>query len=300
MQYCEAKLDRAGVAGLGNRLFPWARCQIYSHLHGSPMLATRWFNVPIGTLIRWESDLRTYTNLFTRRNGDIAHWRGALVKMRAKRLAEPQSLSHPVLHEGGVSLVVFQGIGQHFQPLIGWNALIRQELLAITKPRWRELAEAFQGTFIGIHVRRGDFQRPGSNQDFSKTDNMSTPLAWFVESLKSIRSHLSGRVPAVITSDGTPEELSGLLNMENVRLASTGSAIGDLLVLSRSSLLLASGSSFSAWAAFLGQMPTLCHPGQGLARLFQLEGTARQFIGEFDPSDRVSGAAMPKLRGLVG
>ncbi len=66
----------------------------------------------------------------------------------------------------------------------------------------------------------------------------------------------------------------------------TGSAIGDMLLLSRAEVFLASGSSFSAWASFLGQMPTLTHPGLGLTRLFGLR-TQGAFLGEFDPANPI-------------
>jgi Glycosyl transferase family 11 len=281
MLYCEAKLFRAGLT---NRLFPWARCRIYSHLHGMPMLTPCWAQVPFGTILRREADLRTYTNLFIRRDGDISGWRRAYVRLRAKKVTEPERLTDDVPYGDGMHVVVFEGMKEQFQPLRGWHELVRQELLTITRRDWREKAEAVPGRFIGIHVRRGDFQRPGV-ADLSRVDNTCTPLAWFVESLKAVRARISATVPAIVTSDGSPNELHALLTMENVRLVSTGSAIGDLLVLSRAVLLLASGSSFSAWASYLGQMPTLSHPEQSLMRLFRLGSSTGRFVGGFDPSD---------------
>jgi hypothetical protein len=235
--------------------------------------------------MRWEDDLRTYTNLFTPRSGDVAGWRRAYIKLRAERIAEPETLSDPPVFRDGPRLIVFEGFRGQFQCLHGWHDLIRRELLAITMQEWRAKAEAIPNPFIAVHVRLGDFQRPDALTDHARFDNMATPLSWFVDSLKVIRARLGVSIPVVVTSDGRPHELRALLELENVHLASTGSAIGDLLVLSRANLLLASGSSFSAWASYLGRMPTLSHPGQSLTRLFNLKGSAAQYIGDVSPTD---------------
>jgi hypothetical protein len=51
-----------------------------------------------------------------------------------------------------------------------------------------------------------------------------------------------------------------------VKRIDTGSAIGDLVILSKSKLLVgAGGSSFSAWGAFLGNTPVLTCEGQSLS-----------------------------------
>jgi hypothetical protein len=296
MLYCEARLRRGG---LGNRLFPWARCRIYSRLHAVPMLAPRWAQLPFGTLLRRERDLRTYADLFLRRVGDVGGWRRARIKLQATRIAEPELLSAAPPRETGPGLVVFEGYETQFCPLHEWNELLRNELLAITRPEWRRKAAAVAGPYVAIHVRRGDFRRPNPQTDLSRVDNTATPLSWFVASLEAVRARLGASIPAVVTSDGSPDELRPLLGLDNVRQITTGSAIGDLLVLSGAVLLLASGSSFSAWASYLGRMPTLSHPGQSLDRLFRLKGAARQFIGEFDPAGDLPEPLLGQLPGLM-
>jgi hypothetical protein len=71
--------------------------------------------------------------------------------------------------------------------------------------------------------------------------------------------------------------------MENVEFVRPGTAISDLLILSRGKVLLASGSSsFAAWGAFLGQMPSATHPGQPLSD-WNIVPEKGQFIGEVNP-----------------
>jgi hypothetical protein len=299
MLFCEVSPGGIGSTGLGNRLLPWARCVIYARSHGVPMLVTRWTQLPVGSLRRRDAEPRFYANLFIRRDNDVCGWRRTYIRMQAKKLPEPANLSANYCCGGGLNLVVFAGVGMQFRPLRSWHELVRRELLAITRQNWRERADSIAVPFIGIHIRRGDFQRLAAGTDFSQTDNAATPLEWFTESLKCIRVKASLTLPAIVTSDGTDNELRPLLAMPNVRRVTTGSAIGDLLVLSRSSVLLASGSSFSAWASYLGQMPTLTHPGQSLARLFGLERAAQQFIAEFDPFGLVPPALFVALDRLL-
>lgn len=279
MIYCEARLLRAGLA---NRLFPWARCRVFSRANNIPMLAPRWAQVPMGTILRREKDLRAYTNLFTPSIGDVAGLRAAYIRMRAGKLPEPQRPGEPFARPKGLHLIVFEGMDGEFAPINSWNALLRDELHAMTRPVWREKAAAVPGPFIGIHVRRGDFRRLAAAADRTLEGNAITPIGWFVDTLRAVRAARPDILPAIVTSDGSDADLAELLAEPNVMRADTGSAIGDMLLLSRAEVLLASGSSFSAWASFLGQMPTLSHPGQSLTRLFGLK-SERAFIGEFDP-----------------
>jgi hypothetical protein len=95
-------------------------------------------------------------------------------------------------------------------------------------------------------------------------------------------------VPAVVVSDGSPAALGDLLSIDGVTLLRPGCAISDLLVLSRARVLLASGSSsFSAWGAFLGQMPVASHPGQPMSD-WRIHPSRGQHLGEFVPGDHAS------------
>ncbi len=283
MTYVEARLLRAGMA---NRLFPWARARIWSRTHGARMLFPRWAQVPIGTLIRREKDLRTYTNLFQPADGDVTGLRAAYIRLRAATVPEPEKVDGAVAAARGTQLVVFEGMRGQFAEINGWSGLLKDELEAMTRPIWRERARAFPAPFIALHVRRGDFQRSIAAAELATAGNAITPIGWFVDTLRCVRAALGEARPAIVTSDGSDAELAALLAEPNVTRADTGSAIGDMLLLSRAEVLLASGSSFSAWASFLGQMPTFTHPGQSLTRLFGLK-SERAYLGELDPASPI-------------
>jgi hypothetical protein len=119
---------------------------------------------------------------------------------------------------------------------------------------------------------------------------LRTPVSWFSKALASLRQQLGRSTPAFVVSDGNRDDLAELLDEPAVQLVQTGSAIGDLLALSRARILLASGgSSFSAWAAYLGEIPSIAKPGQSLA-WFKLAQANGAFVGEFTPGESLPGA----------
>ncbi|MDQ6670038.1 MAG: alpha-1,2-fucosyltransferase, partial [Chloroflexota bacterium] len=165
--------------------------------------------------------------------------------------------------------------------LSGWDDVLLQDLRAMTRQRWLRRADELGEVSVGIHVRRGDFVEARSEEDFILRGGIRTPMEWFVQSIRAIRKIRGYSVPALVVSDASDRALADLLQEERVARVDTGSAIGDLLVLSRAKLLIASGgSSFSAWAAFLGQMPTVSYPGQSLS-WFKIVPRLGQYLGEW-------------------
>src|SRR3954454_23821606 len=85
--YVYAKLSNAG---LGNLLFPWARCEIFRPRHNLPMLAPRWTHAKIGPLLRREKDKRYYIGLFSRKGYVSGLKRWWLLK-QAQRITEGEA-----------------------------------------------------------------------------------------------------------------------------------------------------------------------------------------------------------------
>ena len=129
MVYCKAILPRAG---LGNRLFPWARCCVYSELNHAPMLAVRWWQLKLGPLLRGETDRRFYARLFHPAESDVRRWQSLLIEIRAHRVPEPEDLNWtPSLPDSGrPALVVFEGECDHFARLHGREEFLKRRLLA--------------------------------------------------------------------------------------------------------------------------------------------------------------------------
>jgi hypothetical protein len=264
---------------------------VFSTLNAVPMLAPCWFRPAIRQLFRGGIEISHYTHqflladLFDSPKNAITGlrkliWRGASV------IEEPNDFrNRPAWPTARRELIVFQGAGCQFARLGQFQNLLVNSFREIVKPKWRRLADSFPDPVIGINVRRGkDFHDAKDPRDFYLKGGLRTPLAWFRESLSFIRKVLGFSADAVVVSDGSEADLAELLSMPNVRMLRPGCAVSDLLVLARTKVLIGSGgSSFSAWASFLGQMPTITIPGQSLS-WFELAHANGGYVGELDPT----------------
>lgn len=293
MYYCQAVFAKG--SGLGNRLFPWARCRIFSSVNNVQMLSPQWVTGRIKPLLRGGIDLTCYKkqilllDLFNKKEGDIGGIKKILLQSRAIKEIEPDNFDLIQLEPNSKEVtIVFQGDKNHFNDLYGWEDFILKEIKVITKVKWLNLVDNFKDIPIAINVRLGnDFKTASSESDFYTKGAIKTPLKWFVESLLLIRENLGFPAQAFVVSDGKEEDLKPLLSLENVTFVRPGCAISDLLVLSQAKVLIASGgSSFSAWASFLGEMPTISHPGQSLS-WFKINNRKGYYVGEFSPASPV-------------
>jgi hypothetical protein len=250
---------RIGGDGLGNLLFKWARCLAAAERHGWRMIWPTW---PSYKPKNWRVnpyDHRTYFDLFQPTTRYVTGWRKPWTLARYRWIPEQQGLANGAPPG---SVVEFRGMTDKFLPFREDHELIYRELLDITRPRHLAALAEPDPAPIGIHVRRGDFVQQASRDDMLRIDNSLLPLEWYMAALQAVRAEAGRTVPAAVFSDGTAEELAPLLALPEVRRVDYGSGLGDMLGLSRSRLLIASGSTFSMWGSYLGQVPAIWHPGK--------------------------------------
>ena len=303
---CTAQFPRG--TGLGNRLFHWARARVFCRDHGLPMVAPRWWRPALGHLLRGTVAPERFAGqialagLFQAGPWDLPwHWRlgpqltGRIIHQEdfmaaqggADPLWDPLQDPGPGPRQGrGRSLLVIDRSPYSFAGLNGHGPLLRRDLLAITRPRQLQRARSVPLAPIGINIRCGrDFRPPPAAGAGAEWIGwlQQTPLAWFIETLQAVRDLAGEPVPALVVSDGREQQLGPLLALPAVRLVRPTTAIVDLLVLGRTRLLLGSGSSsFSAWAAFLGQQTAITAPGHPFSR-WNLEPLAGQTLASFQP-----------------
>ncbi len=218
------------------------------------MLSPFWTQPSLGSFLRGQKDARLYHNLFR---------------------CPPEEITgvRRLWHRSFSKVSLFRGIEDYLQPLKGQQQFLLQRLRGMTRPIWLDRVQAASVGSIGVHIRRGDLSHIPT----------VAPLPWFIQTLKKIRQSARSEVPAFVVSDGRPEELREFLQLPGVQYVFTGSAISDLLLLSQARVLLASGgSTFSAWAAFLGQMPAAAPPKHPLDYYGSVygEGAGREFYPE--------------------
>lgn len=254
---------KIGRAGLGNCMLPWARAVVEARRTGAQILAPRWAQPRLGPILRGEPVSRFYVGEFTNK-GYVKGWPRMWALALGRRIDEEQSWPA----RRGMTIKVIEGLKDYFTPLIPHRLEIRDELARIMHPKALQAQFISPEPFIAMHLRRGDMSRQNKPMDQVL---QFTPDEWFLAALKAIRADAHWRdLPVKVVSDGSELELRRIVREPSVQWVTTEKAVGDIWLMSRASLLVASGySSFSMWASFLGQMPTLYAPGKMQQRLFE-------------------------------
>jgi hypothetical protein len=255
---------RIGGNGLGNLMFTWARALAAAERHGWGIVWPTWGSFKPKNWRVNPYDHRTYTDLFRPTARYVSGWRKPWCLARGRWIGEQQALA-----EGAPpgSVVQFRGMQDKFEPFLRDYALVRSELLAIARPQHLGALDEPDPAPIAIHVRRGDFVQQANYAEMIAIDNSVLPLDWYIAALQAVRAAHGRATRAWVFSDGTAEELAPLLQMPSVIRKDYSSGLGDMLGLSRARLLIASGSTFSMWGSYLGQVPTIWHPGKLLQRV---------------------------------
>jgi hypothetical protein len=251
---------RISGVGLGNSFFSYFHAFVLAKQHNGTLIQPAWPSFKIGPLLRGEARKRFYVGLFRpledELNG-IAKYAvlGRHLLRHNKVLIKSGELRDQI--SDGLNLVGCSGFS--FRLLNNHRKPIRNRLFAMIKEPISTGFEWARSNYIAIHVRMGDFAPP--KDDFlsvGAVNNTRIPLSWYREIILQLRAKYPDS-PILLISDGHQRELETLLTA-GAQLRSTGSDTGDLLTLASASLLVGSNSTFSRWAAFLGDMPSIWPP----------------------------------------
>jgi hypothetical protein len=286
--------------GFGNRLFSWARCQVYAKNHNYKTVAPIWFFPRIRPFLKGGVSVANYLNQICmfrnlkRHTDDYGLLTNLKLKYFGTPLQEPEDLTKPLDHtDKKNSFIPFSRAGgdfHRFTALNGYQEFLKNKLRESVHPKWEKLFSKWDNIAedsIGINIRRGkDFKDPKTSNDWFTTGLLRTPpLDWFINVLNKLRQANGKNIPAIIVSDGTPKDLEPILKLENVHFLRPGCAVTDLLLLSKTKFLIGSGgSSFSGWANFLGEMPMVTHPGSHMS-WYGLPVKDTLFVDVYDPNN---------------
>lgn len=278
-------------AGLGNMLLVWARAVLFAKLNCLPVVAPTWGKVMIGPYLRGERDKRYYGDLFSNKTY-VPKFKYSLTRLRKKAVYSNPALSQLELSKlepqgKDCYLFIFNTVphwSDYFADLKEYQPLIKQRLISSIRPSVFQAISNTPAPEIAIHVRLSDFRVLKPGEDFTKLGNARTPISWYIRVVSAIREMAGYEVPVTLFSDGHDRELGELLKLANVSRSPAASALSDILTLSKSKLLItSSGSTFSSWASYLGQCPTIWHPAHFHAGVFPTDTSKTIFEGGFDP-----------------
>ena len=246
--------------GLGNLLFPWARAVSAARQFQLTPVWPAWTQIKIGPILRREPDKRFYHDLFTCPRGYVNGLTKLGILLSNPHLPET-ALDKGVGTRAENAVIRFSGMNGFFQRFLDDYAFVGQELVRMTRDEHKRGLEFDFTRSISVHIRLGDFSVP-SSADHLRSDTYRLPIAWYVSAIAKLRAELGAGHDVYVFSDGTNTELSEVLQLKNTHRLDFGSSIADLLALSRANILVASGSTFSMWASYVGRMPVLWYPGR--------------------------------------
>jgi hypothetical protein len=142
-----------------------------------------------------------------------------------------------------------------FHGLHAHRTVIRERIMGIVNDPVPENHRWGSGDYIAVHVRLGDFAVADPALIDRGEPNLRIPMAWYVNLLSALRKRCRDR-SIYIFSDGDEKTLQPLLD-QGAKLYRSGSDMTDLLAMSGASILVGSNSTYSRWAAFLGNMPSI-------------------------------------------
>lgn len=284
---------RLGGAGLGNLLFTYARALVYARDHGCQMIWPTWPSVKLGPILRREMDKRFYNNLFDNHCHAVGGVKKLWLLSTKKRLPEAEAKKGFANKPDG-RIIEFEGLEGCFDEILYDSGYVFENLKQNLKPGNRDaLAFDFRDS-IGVHIRLGDFARVSEAEAQTGRHDSALPVQWYADMISQVRQAAGREVRVWIFSDGTEEELKPVLSLPRIQRLTFGTSIADIMALSQVPLLIASGSSFSMWARYLGRMSCICHTGQMKQRIL----TERDDAFEWECDGQISEEIGEKIREL--
>tara|TARA_R100001198_G_scaffold97042_1_gene91578 strand:+ start:14242 stop:15282 length:1041 start_codon:yes stop_codon:yes gene_type:complete len=252
-------------AGLGNELILWAKAFLISRSLGARLLHPAWglnqrrywqyfgtsrMDYPINFLLRKALPTIRFTE------SDYLRCGGKDFLDSFKRFSKEQNIAERAIYAfevdglwGGPGML---GPAKDFIKSQLYNTRWTQDNIFLLN---RNVEES--RLKIGVHIRLGDFNAPVNPECYAGKFNTALPLDWYMGVMESIHDHFGGDAIFVITSDASDSDIRPLL--EKFPCITTNgfdhADVSDLLTLAACDFLICSVSSFSMWAAFLGEMP---------------------------------------------
>jgi len=248
---------RVNGAGFGNCLFPYFHALVHAEREGRRLIAPCWRSLPLNPKLRGDAAFRRYERMVRPHPDEIDGLAKAAALGSLRPFAQIQNVAPgQPLRASPRPLVVVRSSAFTFEGLAPHRALLRDRLLQIMRrppahaPRWGA------ARFAAVHVRLGDFDPPDGVAIEAAVSNIRLPLDWYVRLVERLR-HFHPELPVRVFSDGSDSELAPLLAIAGTERARSIDDVNELVEMAEAAVLIGSNSTFSRWAAFLGNMATI-------------------------------------------
>jgi hypothetical protein len=274
-------------AGLGNQLFPLMHAAVFAKLNDLPLIVVGYHQMKIGPYIRNEKSKRNYQGFFKFEKNiffeSIDFLRIKLVSFGRKIVQEPQL--EVVADQDDKTIYYFEKLPtyhDYFFHLKPHRRLVIELLYEMIADKFIQFLNKHTPADIGVHIRMGDFRKLKPGEEF-KGGHVRTPESYFTHIISGIRLNTGNVDEVKVFTDGRYSEFEELFNLQKIKLEEGNPDIVDLLLLSKSKIIVIStGSTFSYWAGFLSEAPMIMHPDHIHSRIRPLGHMNTPFEGPFE------------------
>ena len=258
------KYFRINGIGLGNILIAWSHAYVFAKLHNIsiawpiiPQLRLRYFLGVKGT--------RSYLRYFKTSNDYIQSVpKSVAVKiLDFSELPEygykaPENIC--VTCESFYDSTLARKSFNRFEYLVKHETLVKEHIMSVLNKKTRCILNSSKSNSIAVHIRLGDFTKHDS---IGNSRNQTNPVSWYIDKAERIRD-VAGSIPIILFSDDwlSPEIKEFRDSLQNIHLPANSRDIDQLAEMSKSKYLIASNSTFSQWASFLGDSHTVYDPNK--------------------------------------
>jgi hypothetical protein len=286
-------------AGLGNQLFPLLHAAVFAHLNNLPLYITGYHQLKIGPYVRGEKVKRNYAGYFNFQKNIISERIQYLwLKTRYRFLN--------VVHEPDLKTIsnslknhvyIFSKLPSskyYFEKLKPHRTIVKQLLTDLIQPEYLQLLDQIQPPVVGLHIRMGDFRKLNPGEEYNG-GHVRMPETYYTEIVNGIRE-INPNTPVSVFTDGYKKEFEYLFQIADVEMVSGYSDIIDLLLLSKSKVIVGTyGSTFSYWASFLSEGIVITHRFQKHASLRPENMNAEVYEGPFDVTNTLLVESIRKI-----
>jgi len=278
-------------AGLGNQLFPLMKAVVLQKLTGLPLIITHYHQLKLGPYLRGEKSKRSYKGYFRFQKNLVAAWMDT-VKLKLHRgytiVQDPliEEAAVPSNHQCIYVYTTLPHWEDHFAELKDHRDMVVNAFYEMLSPRILKQLQHKAAPCIGVHIRMGDFRKPGPGLDFSTMGTIRTPESYFIDIIQKTRQIAGKILPVTVFTDGYRSDFAELFNLPAVSMAENNSDIVDMILMSKSRIIVTSATStYSYWAGFLSEAALIMHPSHIHASIRPASMMNTCYEGPFDPAN---------------
>lgn len=256
---------RMGGAGLGNLLFTYAEALVLSKKYEIDLIWPTWGTIPLTRKLFYILGRynRTYFNIFENNSKYIDGFRKAKILLTNKKIINPKDIKKI---EAGIIVIDKNPIkftGKLYEGLRLYREWIYDDLYRnLSKKNQLRIDNININDGFVVQIRMDDFKKVSLEQLKQGEDNVRIPLEWFENIIKQIRKIVNKNVKVYLMSDGSDRALQSIFKLGNVERFDLDNSICNILAMAKAKLMVVSGSTYSLWARFLGQMSSIAFKNQ--------------------------------------